>query len=220
MAKFTGTLNEFEKFIGPRLRNVVQMSLARKLRNDIGKCEMCGKQNDLHAAHIHGTDRKSLIKEALGNYCKNETVEDADIVVFEQKFKDLHIPPEKIFKILCRQCHRAYDNVSETITTENFIEKPSSNNSPILNNQDRQVLPIEFSPDDLIEFKELLLVQKSALITIFYNGGTSDIKEWNASNISEKSDIIRNVRSRLEFRQGNWQDANIKSIKVEINGID
>ena len=217
MAKFTGTLNEFDRFIGPRLRNVVQTSLGRKHRNYIGKCEMCPKTDDLHAAHMHGTDRKSLIKEALGDNCINEKIEDVDLAEFERKFKELHIPPERIFKILCRQCHREYDNVKEIFTLEDFSE--NSITTIDINNTDRQVLPIEFSPNDLIEFKELLLVHRRAKITVFYNGGNKEVKEWNALKISEESDIIRNLRSRLEFRQGNWQEANIKSIKVEISEI-
>ena len=215
MAKFTGTLKEFEKYIGPRLRNVVQTSIARKLRMDIGKCEMCETQEDLQAAHIHGTDRKTLIKLALGEFCINNKLTDVDIVFLEKKFKELHNPPEKIFKILCRQCHYDYDNVNEVITIED--DNSFNTNTKETNNT---MLPIEFSPEDPSEFKELLLLRKSALITITYNGGNKEIKEWNASNITEKSNIIGNIRSRLEFRQGNWQNANIKSVKVEINTID
>lgn len=215
MATFTGTLKEFEKYIGPRLRNVVQTSIARKLRKDVGKCEMCNTQKDLQAAHIHGTERKTLIKLALGEFCINDKVNDVDIVFLERKFKELHNPPEKIFKILCRKCHNEYDNVKEIITIkeDNIVNTDSKTTKNTL-------LPIEFLPEDLSEFKELLLLRKSALMTVSYNGGNKEVKEWNASNITEKSDIIGNVRSRLEFRQGNWQNSNINSVKIEINTID
>lgn len=213
MATFTGTLVEFEKYIGPRLRNVVQTSIARKLRNEIGKCEICETKHDLQAAHVQGTDRRVLIKKALEDYCMENKVVNADIELFELKFKELHNPPEKIFKILCRQCHNKYDNVNEIITIEEQLKKTIE---PINENL---VLPIEFYPEDISEFKELLIQHKRALITICYNGGNKEIKEWNASKFSEKSDIIRNLRSRNEFRQGNWQGSNIKYIKVEINEI-
>ena len=39
MAKFNGTVKEFEKFIGPRLRNIVQTSIARKYKKEIAKCQ-------------------------------------------------------------------------------------------------------------------------------------------------------------------------------------
>lgn len=215
MAEFTGTLKEFEKYIGPRLRNVVQTSIARKLRRDIGKCETCNTQEDLQAAHIHGMDRKSLIKLALGEFCLNDKVTNVNLVLLEKKFKELHNPHENIFKILCRQCHKDYDNVKEVIT----IEEDDLINSHKKNDK-KTLLPIVFYPEDLTEFKELLLLRKSALITVFYKGGNVKVKEWNAENMSEKSDLIRNVRSRFEFRQGNWQKANINSVKIEINTID
>lgn len=217
MAKFNGTLKEFDKYFGPRLRNVVQTSIARKLRNDVGKCEMCGTQDDLQAAHVHGADRKTLIKKALNDYLHDDIIIDGEIELFEQKFKDLHNPPEQIFKILCRQCHNKYDNVKEVITDETE-DVTQINELSIENNN--SVLPIEFIPEDIPEFKELLLINKRAIITIYYNGGTTEVKEWNAYKITEKSDIIRNLRSRNEFRQGNWQDSNIKSIKVEIDEIN
>lgn len=95
------------------------------------------------------------------------------------------------------------------------VEVRSENNTDVITNQG-MVLPIEFRPNDVNKFKELLLLHKRAIITIFYASGTKEKKKWNAFNITEKSDIIRNLRSRVEFRQGNWQDANVNSIKVEI----
>lgn len=219
MANFTGTIKEFEKYIGPRLRNVVQTSIARKLRNDIGRCEICKSKKDLQAAHLSGLDRKTLIKKALGNDYEDDKIIEVNIDQFEQRFIEIHNPPEKIFKILCRQCHNDYDKVSGIIT----IEDQSDEQAPNINNEDtnnNQILPIEFFPEDILEFKELLLKHKRAIISIYYNGGNKEIKEWNASKITQKSDIIRNLRSRNEFRQGNWQESNIKLIKAEINDID
>ncbi len=217
MAKFSGTIQEFDSYIGPRLRNIVQTSLARKYRNEIGKCEMCGKSKDLQAAHVHGFDRKTLIKSALSNYFIDDHIVDADIAIIEERFKELHKYPEKIFKILCRHCHQKYDNVGEIITIED-VEMNDKLSSSKYNNRD--ILPIEFVPEDVDEFKEQLLLHKRALIIINYNSGVEEAKEWNASNIKESSDIIGNLRSRKEFRSGNWQDSNIKSIRVEINEID
>ena len=59
MAKFTGTCDDFDKFVGPRLRNVVQTSISKKYKKEIGRCEHCGKTNELQAAHITGKDRKT-----------------------------------------------------------------------------------------------------------------------------------------------------------------
>ena len=114
----------------------------------------------------------------------------------------MHNPPEKIFKILCRKCHNEYDNVKEVIIVE---ETSILQMTDKLSEGENYILPIEFQPEDVSEFKELLLINKRAIITVFYNGGTEEVKEWNAFKITDKSDIIRNLRSRKEFRQGNWQ---------------
>jgi hypothetical protein len=40
MAVFVGTVEEFKKYIGPRVRNLTN-AVARDYRRDIGKCEHC-----------------------------------------------------------------------------------------------------------------------------------------------------------------------------------
>lgn len=79
------------------------------------------------------------------------------------------------------------------------------------------VLPIELIPNDIIDFKKLLLEQKWALITVYYNDGNQEVKEWKASKMTIKSDVIRNFRSKPEFRQGNWQNLKITRIVVKVD---
>lgn len=223
MAKFNGTIQDFEKFVGPRLRNIVQTSIARKYKKNIAKCQFddCNNLENLEAAHIHGNDRKTLIKKSLAENIVDDKIVDLDLNLFEQKFVKLHYPLEKSFLILCKECHRKYDNITESIIIENIIESIDGNNLLIEDEKDnkfpRMTLDIELIPNDPLEFKELLLKYKSAYMSIFYNDGTKEVKEWNASNMGEKSDIIRNLRSRPDFRQGNWQKLNIKRVEVEIN---
>ncbi|MFD2943262.1 hypothetical protein [Flavobacterium notoginsengisoli] len=223
MAKFNGTIKDFEKFVGPRLRNIVQTSIARKYKRSIAQCqfEKCGTTENLEAAHIHGNDRKTLIKKSLGESIVDGRIVDLDLNLFEKTFVKLHYPLEKSFMILCKECHRKYDNVTESITIENISVESGEDNQSIEKQQDNRLLKttldIELIPNDILKFKELLLKYKRANLSIFYNDGTKVIKEWNASNMSEKSDILRNLRSRSDFRQGNWQKLNIKCVEVEIN---
>jgi hypothetical protein len=223
MAKFNGTVKEFEKFIGPRLRNIVQTSIARKYKKEIAKCQYadCNNLENLEAAHIHGNDRKTLMKKSLGKNIVDDKIIDLDLNLFEQRFVDFHYPLNESFLILCKQCHRKYDNITESIMIENTIENVNEKILPVEEELDRKfpkmTLNIELIPSDTFEFKELLLKYKSAYMSIFYNDGTKEVKEWNASNMTDKSDIIRNLRSRPDFRQGNWQKLNIKRVEVEIN---
>ncbi len=78
-------------------------------------------------------------------------------------------------------------------------------------------LPIELIPCNSEEFLQILLKTKSATITAFYKNGTNESKIWNASKMDRKSNIIGNVRSRVEFRNGTWQKANIIKVVVEVN---
>ena len=78
-------------------------------------------------------------------------------------------------------------------------------------------LPIELIPSNSEEFLQILLKTKSATITTFYKNGTNESKVWKASKMDRKSNVIGNLRSRLEFRNGNWQKANIVKVVVEVN---
>lgn len=211
MAKFTGSYNDFEKFIGPRLRNIVQTSISRNYKKRIGKCEECNTTKNLHSAHIHGKDRKTLIKKASEKYFSNGLLFELDLIQFEDEFRSLHYPLEENFKILCEYCHRKYDNVLEQIE---FIEEQKAITAE---NNASQTLEILLYPNDTDEFKELLLLYKSAYIKTIFKNGISEVKEWKAEKFTESSNVIGNLRSRLEFRQGNWQDLGIERVEVEIN---
>lgn len=79
------------------------------------------------------------------------------------------------------------------------------------------VLPIELIPNNNEVFLSTLLKTKRATITTFYKNGTNESKIWKAERMRANSDVIGNLRSRPEFRNGNWQKANIVKVVVEVN---
>ena len=79
------------------------------------------------------------------------------------------------------------------------------------------VLPIELNPSSESEFKQRLLSTKKAYITTFYNNGTTKQKVWNALRFSESSGVLGNLRSRPEFRNGEWQKLGIERVYVSID---
>lgn len=79
------------------------------------------------------------------------------------------------------------------------------------------ILPIELIPNDSEDFLQILLKTKEAEIITYYQNGTKDSKIWNASNMTAESNVIHNLRSRPEFRNPNWQKANIVKVVVEVN---
>lgn len=210
MAEYTGTITDFDKFIGPRLRNLVQTSIARKYKRDIGKCEICkcDEKKELEAAHVHGKDRKTIIRDILKKYTSEDGILTVELKQVEEDFKNSHYPLENTFRILCKSCHLEYDKKMGVLEVEDIEIENSS--------FEQSTLPIELYPEDTLEFKELLLVKKQATINIFYRSGDVEIRIWNALRFSETSDVIRNLRSRVEFRQNNWQENGIEKVEVVI----
>lgn len=79
------------------------------------------------------------------------------------------------------------------------------------------ILPIELNPSTENEFKRRLLLTKTAYITTFYKNGTSKQKVWNANRFRETSGVLGNLRSRPEFRNGEWQKLGIEKVLVSID---
>ena len=79
------------------------------------------------------------------------------------------------------------------------------------------ILPIELNPSTEFEFKKRLLLTKTAYITTFYKNGTAKQKVWNANRFRETSGVLGNLRSRPEFRNGEWQKLGIEKVLVSID---
>jgi protein-arginine kinase activator protein McsA len=150
MASFIGTNPEFKRYVGPRLRNLVQQ-LTRKHKAEIAVCEHCGTKANLESAHVNGRDRNQIIDLVLEAFTTNG-IATIDLSVFEDKFKEEHHPLEKSILILCRECHTKYDSeivesISELpLSTElsNHVHMPNKGVS----------LPITLDPSDpLISLK-------------------------------------------------------------------
>lgn len=77
-----------------------------------------------------------------------------------------------------------------------------------------ETLAISLSPSDSKEFGRLFQKNGHAIIRVFYTDGTHIDKEWNKRNFKQSSNVIGNLRSRPEFRQGEWQKRGISHIEV------
>ena len=77
-------------------------------------------------------------------------------------------------------------------------------------------LEIELTPADKQEFLKQLLIRKVAYITTFYENGTQEKKIWRVYQLKEDSDVIGNLRSRPEFRNGEWQKRGIIKVSVTL----
>lgn len=115
MALFEGTIQEFHHFLGPRIRNAIN-NFTRTYRNQRnGVCEKCGEKNELHSAHVHGQERRTIIERILAPHLKSGKIK-CDIEEIEKEILESHLPIEKCFKFLCHSCHVAYDSGTGSIS--------------------------------------------------------------------------------------------------------
>ena len=77
-------------------------------------------------------------------------------------------------------------------------------------------LPITLEPADEGDFRDALLGTKEAWIEESYTDGRKEVRRWNASRMGPSSNVIGNLRSRKEYRQGTWQRNDIASLRVTI----
>jgi hypothetical protein len=78
-------------------------------------------------------------------------------------------------------------------------------------------LPIQLEPADIQEFKNRLLICHKARIIVEYADGRLREIQWIADRIRADSNIISNLRSRPEFRRGEWQKRGIARVRVVID---
>lgn len=111
MAEIICTLEEYHKFIGPRIRNVIQ-SMTKKRKRELNHiCQHCKKETELEAAHIKEKTRKMIIDNILKKYIdkKNTKLLKLDLKKVEDEIINAHKPIDKYFLFLCAKCHLKYD---------------------------------------------------------------------------------------------------------------
>jgi len=186
MARFIGSIEDYEKYIGPRIRNVVNLIAKNERDKKQGICEFCGKESELQAAHKQGKERKTLIRQALEKY-NNGSYLDIDIEKCENEIIELHKPIDQVFYFLCSDCHRKYDNENKqkTIDTAIIIDTPVKKNEPSSETRINNI-------DNNLKRKNNESVQafvKRILNTFFANGSLSsnEISRLKTKEYSQKT---------------------------------
>lgn len=216
MATFKGSHTEFKRFIGPHLRNVVNQ-ITKSHKRKVGNCEHCGVGGELHAAHVHGKDRLQIIELLLHRVQRSDAqVIEIDIGEFEQAFKNEHSPIERAILVLCDPCHRKYDSMpsvaGRTVDPAHATGTPLISPMPPLSD----LLPITLDPPRISDFIDQLLRTKKAEIQTYFGDGRVKSQTWHANRFSRDSNLFGNLRSRPEFRQGEWQTRGIAKVHVRV----
>lgn len=145
-------------------------------------------------------------KTKLRELIKQDFIGEYDAEVIESVLEELRFEITSVTKAFSKQEHP----VKNTHTPRTSREQGNFN-------YNSSTLPILLDPANDFEFKRKLLLTKKAYITTYYANGTSEKKVWNAHSFRESSLVIGNLRSRPEFRQGEWQKRGIVKVYVSIN---
>ena len=119
MAHFTGTFEDFNKFINPITRNLVANMSRKAKKHTTCSNSDCNKRTTLQAAHLSGKERPTIVANIICEMMNKTQIDKYDIVdvdlnLFLQKFIEEHTPLEKAVRILCRECHIKYDKENKT----------------------------------------------------------------------------------------------------------
>ena len=93
---------------------------------------------------------------------------------------------------------------------------PAPSANPTRREGQGSILPITLEPQNSLDFLAALLRTKEAWLEVSYNDGRKEVRRWDAPRMSPSSNVINNLRSRPEFRGGNWQNKGITSLRVSI----
>lgn len=191
MAIFEGSIQEFHHYLGPRIRNTINLFARKERIARNGVCEDCGKIGQtLDSAHIHGRGRRTIIEEVLSAHRANGIVR-CDIRAIEKQILDEHGDIADTFKFLCKDCHVRYDNNQ----TKEIKHLNTVASSPI-NGRDEGRVDVTFIPKNEALFKVLLIANQRAYVTLHRIDGSVDPpKEWIAGRFGEQSNLRGNIFS-------------------------
>jgi hypothetical protein len=162
----------------------------------------------------HGVIKKALEVpvEVAKEYAAANSHQNGGVITTTQKFlndqrsKDISV---HLSSLNCEQY--APMTISKAIIKPRLVSGFTSQN-----NEDGNLLPIQLTPSDPDEFKTLLLISRLAEIQTTYSDGRVQSKRWNASQFKQSSNVLGNLRSRPEYRAGNWQANHIVRVDVEV----
>ena len=168
---------------------------------------------------------KSFMLNVLKKINRREEHQNLTKKMLSERFQ------EKIVELIKQDFLNEYDGeLIESVLNELKIEikqkQSGITKSELPKNQFREqrvseysigILPIVLNPQSESEFKRRLLMTKTAYITTFYKNGASKQSTWNAQRFKESSGVLGNLRSRPEFRNGEWQKLGIEKVLVSID---
>ncbi|MBI1216485.1 MAG: hypothetical protein GC185_11795 [Alphaproteobacteria bacterium] len=208
MARFEGSISEYHHFIGPRIRNMINLLARKERRAREGVCEECGQAGcELQSAHVHERNRRKLVEQVLLRYVvDDEGRVSCDIAQAEREIQELHLPVADTFRFLCAACHLAYDHPETSRGSVELVVAPGT-----------ERVGLVFMPAGDTAFKKALLCRRKAYGRIFKRDGTFEDVIWNADSFRETSNLRGNIFSGY---LRNWRERGIVRAVFAVNQSD
>lgn len=182
MASFEGTAQEFHHYIGPRIRNAVNLLTRKERLKRNGVCEFCGKKATLESAHVQGKERRKIIEEVLKEYAAEGGVSVPDLAKLESEILLAHHPLSDVFKFICKDCHKIYDgNIPKAKGEPGMESKKKSGNERDQYIRELQSVGIATFINYFDEFKKLSAIELTELL-MQGNGYKEDSAKTKARN--------------------------------------
>ena len=124
--------------------------------------------------------------------------------------------PELVKQFLSRRAHPTNEVPDENSSPVQLSESNAPPSMPTRRTGRNTTLPITLDPQKPNDFLTALIRTKEAWIEDTYNDGRKEVKRWDASRMRPSSNVIGNLRSRPEYRQGAWQRNGIVSVRASI----
>jgi hypothetical protein len=187
MATFEGTVREFHSYLGPRIRNAVNLFARKERMARNGICEDCHRSGQiLESAHVHGKGRRTIIEAVLAAYTVGGQVR-CNLAAVEREILDRHGPIAEAFRFLCSACHRRYDvALAEDTVPVNGQEPTAVHGSGV---------ELHFDPAPESVFRAELIKAKRAYVRLYLADGRVETKIWNAEKFTADSDLRNNLGS-------------------------
>ena len=171
---------------------------------------------DLVQSHQRAEVTSKTIVEAW-----NQIVEPPDKILVDlisettERICGFKPEPELVEQFLSRRVHALNDG-REGSSLLAPSRKTSAPSEKMRREGQGSILPITLDPQNSVDFKAALLCTKEAWYEVSYSDGRKEVSRWDASRMTPSSNVIGNLRSKPQFRTGNWQDKGIVSLRVSI----
>lgn len=116
---------------------------------------------------------------------------------------------------LCRVNRQYLDSLMPDDVDGRPGSEPAPESPPVVRRAG-ETLPITLDPPAVAAFKDALLRKGEARILEIHRDGRTIERRWNATNMSESSNVLGNLRSRPRYRSGAWKPLGIQSLAVSV----